>query len=343
MLTPPANATAGLKALVGTVGGYAQYCVDLLDAGDPTAPPDTTALLDADGSHSSLTDAKDTGALVTAYDKQTTYVDSVTADLVAKDKSVNSTTAATAALVSGTLRSVTTDVKTLQDTLNAANLPSNPKLVPAAEGPLFTALLSTLDTLHGLIKSADATIQQYLQSVADSTPSSTVTSSGSAASSDSSSSGATSASYVAQPAPTAATMAAIDNVSDPAMKTFLKSIVSALGYPYVHGATGPTAFDCSGLVYWAAEQAGIKNMPRTSEEQYAATKNNPVSASALKPGDLIFPDAEWNNGNPGHVMIYAGNGMVISAPHTGANVHEEQLSAVGGFHATSFSSSSVTA
>ena len=50
-------------------------------------------------------------------------------------------------------------------------------------------------------------------------------------------------------------------------------------------ATGPTAFDCSGLTQWAYKQAGI-NLPRTTRQQWAATTR--ISKDQLQPGDLIF-------------------------------------------------------
>lgn len=84
-----------------------------------------------------------------------------------------------------------------------------------------------------------------------------------------------------------------------------------LGKPYKWGATGPNAFDCSGLCYAAFKAAGV-TIPRTSMLQMAG--GTPVAKADLIPGDLIFP-------YPGHVFMYAGNGQCIEAPHTGAVVH----------------------
>ena len=87
---------------------------------------------------------------------------------------------------------------------------------------------------------------------------------------------------------------------------------SRVGDPYVWGAAGPNAFDCSGLVMWAYAQAGI-SLPHFSGAQYADTVHIPMSA--LQPGDLVFFS------NPGeHVAMYVGNGMIIQAPYTGAFV-----------------------
>jgi cell wall-associated NlpC family hydrolase len=91
-----------------------------------------------------------------------------------------------------------------------------------------------------------------------------------------------------------------------------------IGKPYQWGAVGPDTFDCSGLTGWAYRQAGL-SLPRTSREQWS-TGPHP-SLAALAPGDLLF----WgsNPGNPQsihHVALYLGGGLMIAAPHTGANV-----------------------
>ncbi len=87
---------------------------------------------------------------------------------------------------------------------------------------------------------------------------------------------------------------------------------SRIGDPYVYGAAGPDAFDCSGLVQWAFAQAGI-SLPHFSGAQYADTVHIPMSA--LEPGDLVF------FADPGaHVAIYIGNGQIVEAPHSGATV-----------------------
>ncbi|GAA3815005.1 C40 family peptidase [Streptomyces coacervatus] len=82
---------------------------------------------------------------------------------------------------------------------------------------------------------------------------------------------------------------------------------SKLGSPYVWGATGPEAFDCSGLVQAAYRSAGI-SLPRTTYAQIDAGRR--VSRSELAPGDLVF----FYSGIS-HVGIYVGNGMMIHAPN----------------------------
>lgn len=59
-----------------------------------------------------------------------------------------------------------------------------------------------------------------------------------------------------------------------------------VGKPYIWGATGPNAFDCSGLVVWAYSQIGMKVGERTSSKQFAGLR--PVEPSQLQPGDLVY-------------------------------------------------------
>ncbi|GGW67222.1 hypothetical protein GCM10010503_50450 [Streptomyces lucensis JCM 4490] len=93
---------------------------------------------------------------------------------------------------------------------------------------------------------------------------------------------------------------------------------SKIGSPYVYGATGPSSFDCSGLTSWAYAQAGV-TIPRTSEAQ-AGTGTRIYSQSDLKVGDLVFFYGDLH-----HVGLYAGNGQVLHAPHTGAVVRYEAI------------------
>lgn len=87
---------------------------------------------------------------------------------------------------------------------------------------------------------------------------------------------------------------------------------TALGKPYVWGATGPSSFDCSGLTQAAYRAAGV-SLPRTTYTQIEAGTR--VSRSELAPGDLVF----FYSGIS-HVGLYIGNGQMIHAPRPGAPV-----------------------
>lgn len=84
-----------------------------------------------------------------------------------------------------------------------------------------------------------------------------------------------------------------------------------LGKPYEWGATGPDAYDCSGLMQAAWASAGV-SIPRTTYEDWADLPQVPMSD--LEPGDLILYNGE------SHVAMYVGDGYIIDAPHTGADV-----------------------
>lgn len=84
------------------------------------------------------------------------------------------------------------------------------------------------------------------------------------------------------------------------------------GKPYKWGATGPDAYDCSGLVKAAYDSVGI-SLPRTTYQMLASPRLQSVSKDQLMVGDLVFP-------TPAHVGLYAGNGQVTEAPRTGKNV-----------------------
>ncbi len=99
----------------------------------------------------------------------------------------------------------------------------------------------------------------------------------------------------------------------------LSYAVQQIGKPYVWGAEGPDSFDCSGLTSRAWARAG-REIPRTSQEQWASLPRVPVSE--LRPGDLVvyFPKAT-------HVAMYLGDGMVIQAPRPGTRVKVSPIAA----------------
>ena len=98
----------------------------------------------------------------------------------------------------------------------------------------------------------------------------------------------------------------------------LRAAESRRGLPYVWGAAGPSAFDCSGLVQWSFAQAGV-SMPRVAADQ--ARTGPAVPVSQLQPGDLLFYHTDPTDpGYISHVAIYLGNGWMIQAPQPGMDV-----------------------
>ncbi len=90
--------------------------------------------------------------------------------------------------------------------------------------------------------------------------------------------------------------------------------MSRVGMRYVYGATGPSAFDCSGLTSWAWAKAG-KSLPHSSKAQYSSGRK--ISKSQLQPGDLVFYYSPIS-----HVGMYIGGGKIVHAanPRTGVNI-----------------------
>ena len=85
-----------------------------------------------------------------------------------------------------------------------------------------------------------------------------------------------------------------------------------LGDAYVYGATGPDAWDCSGLTMGAWAQAGV-SLPHNAAEQMSY--GTPVSESELQPGDLVFYYQPVS-----HVGIYIGNGKIVNAENPSVGV-----------------------
>ncbi|MFJ6483904.1 MULTISPECIES: C40 family peptidase [unclassified Streptomyces] len=93
-----------------------------------------------------------------------------------------------------------------------------------------------------------------------------------------------------------------------------------VGKAYVMGGTGPSSFDCSGLVQAAYRQAGI-SLPRMSQAQSSAGTS--VSLDALQPGDILY----WGSkGSAYHVAIYVGGGKFVGAQNPSTGIVERNLS-----------------
>ena len=90
------------------------------------------------------------------------------------------------------------------------------------------------------------------------------------------------------------------------------------GDPYRYGAAGPSAFDCSGLIYYSFRKAGL-SVPRTSSAQYSRTKH--IAKKSLRRGDLMF---FHNGGRVYHAAIFLGwdhgQAKMLHSPRTGQNV-----------------------
>ena len=86
------------------------------------------------------------------------------------------------------------------------------------------------------------------------------------------------------------------------------------GDPYRYGATGPNAFDCSGLTQYSYRRAG-RSIPRTTDEQKAGLRA--VSHAAKRRGDIIL---FTHGGNAYHAAIYIGHGRVVHASRPGTPV-----------------------
>ena len=136
------------------------------------------------------------------------------------------------------------------------------------------------------------------------------------------------------------TRAAIARAADAASnrtQKFIDVAKAQQGDPYVFGAEGPNAFDCSGLIYYALRQAGV-NAPRLTAAGYQDLyRSSSVSRANLKPGDLIFywypNDRGIQPGHASHIEIYLGHGksMGTDNPSEGARIENVDWNAfIGG-------------
>ena len=97
-----------------------------------------------------------------------------------------------------------------------------------------------------------------------------------------------------------------------------------IGDPYVYGADGPNAFDCSGLVYYSFRRAGFSHIPRTASSQARFARH--ILKRNLRKGDFIF---FRNSSGVYHVGIFDGwhNGhrRLLHAPYPGRDVSVVRL------------------
>jgi cell wall-associated NlpC family hydrolase len=111
---------------------------------------------------------------------------------------------------------------------------------------------------------------------------------------------------------------------DPTQRAAVSYALAQRGMPYVWGAEGPGSFDCSGLMQAAYAAAGIPISRSTATQVHDGT---PVPGlEQLTPGDLLLiPGADGTPAHPGHVGMYAGNGVIVDAYDTSKGVILEKL------------------
>lgn len=98
--------------------------------------------------------------------------------------------------------------------------------------------------------------------------------------------------------------------ADPRAAAAIAFAEAQIGKRYCWGGTGPSCFDCSGLVQAAWRWAGAR-LPRTTGDQARALVE--VPPSEVRPGDILW----WSHG---HVGLYVGGGAIVDAYHSGAGV-----------------------
>lgn len=175
------------------------------------------------------------------------------------------------------------------------------------------------------VQQASAPVQQATASVAQPAQQTATTEQVSTVSTQSNTTYTAPAQQQAQPTQQASSQAATTQTAKPQVSTQSNSstaqtVVSAaqsqIGKPYVWGATGPNAYDCSGLVQYAYSQAG-KNVGRTTYQQAGAGQH--ISVSQAQPGDILM----WGDY---HDAIYVGNNQYVHAPQPGQNVTQASIS-----------------
>ncbi|CAD7482846.1 C40 family peptidase [Lacticaseibacillus paracasei] len=248
-------------------------------------------------------------------------------DLVGRSLTVNKLSQASAEALQAVkdsqakVKTLQTEQEAKQETLVAtksqlesdkAKLESLKSDAEKSASDLQQTLEANKDKLAQLAASEDAAKAAAATAAVAATPSasSTSTASSSAASSSANTS-TTSASSSAS-----ASQAPASNTSSVSVSggSIASNAAKYIGVPYVYGGTSPSGFDCSGLIYYAAKEAGI-NLPRTSQAQ--STLGSYVSVSDLQAGDLVF----WGGvGSAYHVGIYIGGGQYLHAPAPGQSV-----------------------
>lgn len=120
-----------------------------------------------------------------------------------------------------------------------------------------------------------------------------------------------------------------DVASSGQVMAVLATARAQLGKPYVWGATGPGAYDCSGLTQTAWKAAGV-SLPRTAAAQ--ATAGTHIPLNQVQAGDLLFWSYNGQISGIHHVALSMGNGQILEAAETGVpvRVRPVRLPAAGG-------------
>ena len=108
-----------------------------------------------------------------------------------------------------------------------------------------------------------------------------------------------------------------------AAQVAVDTALAQVGDPYVWGAGGPDAFDCSGLTQYAYSAAGV-SLPHSSRSQ--SGMGQAVSRDQLQPGDLLFYYSPTS-----HVAMYVGNGQMVHASTAGKPVQVVSFNSMSGF------------
>jgi peptidoglycan DL-endopeptidase CwlO len=120
------------------------------------------------------------------------------------------------------------------------------------------------------------------------------------------------------PAAAASAPVAVDGGS---LQAVIDRALAQRGKPYVWAASGPGSFDCSGLVQYAFQAAGL-SLPHSSRMQ--SQMGTPVSRAEARAGDLVAFYSPVS-----HIGIYLGNGQMVHAPTSGDVVKVADVDAMG--------------
>jgi peptidoglycan DL-endopeptidase CwlO len=122
--------------------------------------------------------------------------------------------------------------------------------------------------------------------------------------------------YSAYTGPTAAQLVARAVPSGSGLSGVFATALGYQGVPYVFGGADPSGFDCSGFIMYVYAKYGV-SLPHSVHQQDAL--GTPITQAQARPGDVVVFNDDSHDG------FYAGNGMILHAPYSGANVREQPL------------------